>query len=76
VSDTFREIEEQVRYLSSEERAILAEILLESLREPPVTAIEQAWEREIERRVAAFERGELESVSAESLFAEARRLGR
>jgi putative addiction module component (TIGR02574 family) len=75
VSDTLREIEKQVRYLSVEERAILAEILLESLREPPIATIEEAWDQEIERRLAALERGELETVSAESLFVEARPLG-
>ena len=59
---------------SPEERAYLAEALLESLREAPLGEIEAAWEREIEERVAAFDRGELVTHSAEEVFAEARRL--
>ena len=32
------------------------------------------WAKEIERRVAAYERGEVETFAAEDVFAEARRL--
>jgi putative addiction module component (TIGR02574 family) len=74
--DTLEEIQTQVRSLSPEERAKLADFLLNSLRDAPLAEIEQAWEREIEERVAAFERGELPTFSAESVFAEARRLAR
>jgi putative addiction module component (TIGR02574 family) len=74
--DTLKELEAQVRSLAPEERARLAETLLESLREPPVAEIEKAWEREIADRVAAYDRGELPTLSAESVFAEARRLAR
>jgi putative addiction module component (TIGR02574 family) len=38
--------------------------------------IETEWEQEIERRVAAFDSGELPTYSAEEVFAEARRLAR
>jgi putative addiction module component (TIGR02574 family) len=55
-----------------EERAHLAEVLLESLRGSPLSEIETEWEREIEKRVAAFERGELQTYPAEDVFAEAR----
>ena len=76
MSETLKDIEARVRSLPPEERAALAEILLESLREQPDAEIEQAWEQEVERRVAAYDRGELEVLSAESVFAEARRLAR
>lgn len=76
MSLTLAEVEEQARRLSPEERACLAEALLESLREAPLAAIEAAWEREIEERVAAFDRGEHPVFSAEEVFAEARRLAR
>jgi hypothetical protein len=36
--------------------------------------IEAAWEREIEKRVNAFDRGESRTDPAEDVFAEARRL--
>jgi hypothetical protein len=36
--------------------------------------IEAAWAEEAERRVAAFDRGEIASYAGEDVFAEARRL--
>lgn len=74
--DTLKELEEQVRALTAEERARLAEVLLESLQDAPITEIEAAWDAEIEQRIAAYDRGELQTFSAEDVFAEARRLGR
>lgn len=76
MSTTLKELEHQARSLSPEERARLADVLLESLRDAPVAEIEAAWDLEIERRVAAFDRGELATFSAEEVFAEARRLAR
>jgi putative addiction module component (TIGR02574 family) len=73
---TLKELEEQARALEPEDRAKLAEVLLESLRDAPLAQIEAAWAREIESRVAAYDRGELQTVSAEDVFAEARRLAR
>jgi putative addiction module component (TIGR02574 family) len=76
MSDTLKELEARARALSPEERASLAESLLESLREAPIAEIEKVWEAEIAERVAAYDRGELPTFSAESVFAEARRLAR
>lgn len=76
MSVTLKELEQQARSLSPDERARLADVLLESLRDAPLAEIEATWDREIERRVAAYDRGELETFSAESVFAEARRLAR
>jgi len=73
---TLKELEQQARSLSPDERARLADVLLESLRDAPLAEIEATWDREIEQRVAAYDRGELETFSAESVFAEARRLAR
>jgi putative addiction module component (TIGR02574 family) len=74
--DTLKELEAQARSLSPEERAQLAESLLESLRDAPVAEIERAWDTEIAERVAAYDRGELPTFTAKSVFAEARRLAR
>jgi putative addiction module component (TIGR02574 family) len=76
MSEALKELERQARSLTPEERARLAELLLESLRDAPIAEIEAAWDREIEERVAAYDRGELETFSAEDVFAEARRLAR
>ena len=41
---------------------------------PALVEIEEAWEHEIEQRVAAYDRGEGETYPAEEVFAEARSL--
>lgn len=63
------------RALTPVERAELAEALVASLRSP-LSDIEAVWAQEIERRVSAFDRGEVPSYAAEDVFAEARRLSR
>jgi len=65
-----KELEPQARSLSPDERARLVDVLLESLRDAPLAEIEATWDREIEERVAAFDREELETISAESVFTE------
>lgn len=70
------ELEQQACSLTPDERARLAEILLESLQTTALSDIEAAWRREIEQRVAAYDRGELETFSAEQVFAEAKHLAR
>ena len=67
MSTSLKQLEEQALALSTEERAKLAESLLESLHSP-ISEIEQAWAEEIEQRIAAFDRGELSAYSAEDVF--------
>ena len=76
MSTTLAEVEQQARRLSPNERARLAEVLLESLRDDTLREIETAWQREIEERVAAYDRGESKTFSAEDVFAEAKRIYR
>ncbi len=70
------ELEEQAQTLLPEERAHLVQVLLESLRDPLQSEIEEAWQREIEGRVSAYDQGEMASYPAAEVFAEARRLTR
>jgi putative addiction module component (TIGR02574 family) len=70
------DIEQQAKSLSPDDRARLAEVLLESLREKQLSEIERAWDREIEQRVAAYDRGELKAFSAQDVFAEARHIAK
>jgi len=72
---SFNEIEQQAKALAAEDRAKLAETLLESLQ-APLSEIEAAWAQEIEERIAEFDRGETQAYAAENVFAEARRLTR
>jgi putative addiction module component (TIGR02574 family) len=76
MSNALKELEKQAKSLTADERAQLAEYLLESIQDPPLAEIEAAWDREIEERAAAYDRGELKTISAEDVFAEARRLAR
>lgn len=69
-------IENQARMLSPDERARLAEVLLESIQNGPLSEIEAAWQLEIENRVASYERGESQTFPAEEVFAEAKRITR
>jgi hypothetical protein len=48
--------------------------LIETLHDSPLAEVEVAWEKEIVRRVEAYERGEVETYTAEEVFAEARRI--
>lgn len=72
--DIVAELAERGRSLAPEDRSRLVELLLDSLHEPPLSEIEAAWDAEISRRVAAFERGEVQTFAAEDVFAEARRI--
>lgn len=47
-----------------------------SFDEPDNEALEGAWEAEIERRLAEYDRGRVAAIDAEEVFAKARRLAR
>lgn len=68
------ELSARAKALPAEDRARLAEELLESLQGDADVEAEAAWEREIERRVAEIESGAVHLVPAEEVHAEARRL--
>lgn len=57
--------------LPREERARLAQRLIESLDDDP--EVEEAWAIEIQRRLDSIDRGEVEMIPAEQVLAEARR---
>ncbi|MDH4286857.1 MAG: addiction module protein [Gallionella sp.] len=58
----------QARNLSPEEQAILAETLYEMIN-PPDPAWEEAWAKECESRLAAYQKGEIESVDSDEAMA-------
>ncbi len=72
--DLVAELAEQARGLPAEERSRLVDLLIESLHDSPLAEVEAAWAKEIEQRVAEFERGDVPTFSAEDVFAEARRI--
>lgn len=74
MNPAFSEIEEMAKRLPPEERARLAESLLESLEQEGIAEVELAWQQEIEARVAAYRRGEEETIAGETVLAELRRI--
>jgi putative addiction module component (TIGR02574 family) len=74
MADLVDELAERGRSLKPEGQSQLVDLLLESLHESPLAEIEAAWEQEIQKRIAAFERGEVATFAAEDVFAEACRI--
>lgn len=68
------EIEQQARQLPDDERARLAQLLLETLPGATWAEFQDEWRQEIEGRVKADEQGMLETYTATEVFAEARGL--
>lgn len=62
--------------LSVDDRARLAELLLSSLEAEPMSSAEAAWDEEIRRRLAACDRGEVQAIDAEVVFARASAIAR
>jgi putative addiction module component (TIGR02574 family) len=50
----------------------MVERLLESLSSPVDPEIERLWAEEAERRIEQFDRGEVEAIPAEKVFADLR----
>jgi putative addiction module component (TIGR02574 family) len=72
--DQLKDLVERGRALPPDERERLVDELLASLNQPAAGELAQAWEAEIERRLARYDRGEVQSIEAEEVFARARRL--
>lgn len=65
---TAEEVLKEALHLSAAERAAVAESLLSSLDQPD-PEIDQFWAKEAEARIDAADRGEMETVSEEGVFA-------
>lgn len=74
MADLVAELVEKARSRDPAERSRLVDMLLETLHDSALADVEAAWDKEVERRVAAYQRGEVETFAAEDVFAEARRL--
>ncbi len=72
--DTAADLAVLGKQLPREERERLVDELLESLNEPAAAELDAAWAAEIERRLSAYDRGEVQALSAEEVFAKARAL--
>jgi putative addiction module component (TIGR02574 family) len=68
------ELSKKAKDLALEERAQLAQELLESVEQEVDPEVQAAWESEIASRVAKYERGEAKLIPASDVFEAARRL--
>ena len=69
MSDTLTELKQKAAELSDAERADLALSLIESLDGPADPDVEEAWRIEIERRIGQIDRGEIELIPGDEVFA-------
>lgn len=74
MSSLLDELSKKAQALTVEERAQLAQQLLESVERDSDPEVKAAWESEIASRIAKYERGEATLIPAEDVFAAARRL--
>lgn len=72
--DQVADLIQKGRLLSQEERERVVDGLLESLNEDASAALDPAWDAEIEKRLAEYDRGELQAIDGEAVFAKARKL--
>ncbi len=73
MSPQLLEIERKVFRLPIKDREALAERLMHSVDEKPLTEIEEAWVQEAERRFAAYRKGERRGVPAATGFKQIRK---
>ena len=74
MSSLLDELSKQARSLALEERAQLAQQLMESVERESDPDVQEAWESAIASRIAKYERGEAKLIPAGEVFAAARRL--
>jgi putative addiction module component (TIGR02574 family) len=73
MSGTANKVVEEALSLPSDERANLVEKLISSLNLPVQEEIDQLWADEAERRVSQIEKGEIELIPGNEVFAKIRR---
>jgi putative addiction module component (TIGR02574 family) len=76
MQDQVTELAQRGKALPPEERSRLVDLLLESLHEPAIAEVDAAWDAEVERRVAEYDSGQVNSIEAEDVFSKARNIAR
>lgn len=72
--DEVTELVRKARLLPPEDRERVVDGLLASLNEPASTSLDPAWDAEIAKRLAEYDRGEVKAIDADIVFARARQL--
>ncbi len=73
MSRTLQEIEHDATRLPAKDREVLAERLIRSLKHEPLSAVEEAWVKEAERRFSAWRKGDRVGVPHDQAFKRIRR---
>lgn len=73
MSTELKEIEQQALLLPPKDREILAQRLMHSLDNAPLTDVDEAWIQEAERRYKHYKDGIIKGIPGEKLFGEIRR---
>jgi putative addiction module component (TIGR02574 family) len=73
MSTVLDELKQKATQLSESERAELALSLIESLDGEADTGIDEAWQAEIDRRVAEIDRGDVQLIPGDEVFVRLRR---
>jgi putative addiction module component (TIGR02574 family) len=76
MSRAVRELYEEASGLPPNDRAELAGLLLESLEDQSASGTEEAWAREIERRMADYRSGRVKTLSWQEVRAHLHRSDR
>ncbi len=71
--DLVIELSQQAQTLRPEDRARLAELLLDSIHQSVDRTVESAWDEELKKRIDEVDRGTVRLVPAEEVFAQVRR---
>ena len=71
---TLKELYTESRQLPREQAAELIDLLLVDAFSQPDPVVDEAWGREIDRRLAELESGTVKGIPAEEVMAKARKL--
>ena len=73
MSTVLAELKQKAAQLSENERAELALQLIESLDGESDTGVNEAWKSEVARRIGQIDRGEVQLIPGDEVFARLRR---
>jgi len=73
MSTALAELKQKAAQLDEAERAELALALIESLEDEADVGAEEAWRIEVQRRIAEIDRGEVQLIPGDEVFARLRR---
>jgi putative addiction module component (TIGR02574 family) len=71
---TLKELYTETRRLPREQAAELMDLMLINTFSEPDPAVDEAWGREIDRRLAELESGQVQGIPAEEVMARARKI--